>query len=57
MPLYLFKCPNCQSILEKICRFSESDMQECPECKSTLLRQPTAPGTFKFKGVKSTDTM
>lgn len=35
MPVYDFKCKECDQIFERICRWDSTDIQVCPHCMST----------------------
>src|ERR1700755_1280777 len=49
MPLYEYECTACHRRLEKIQKFSDPDLTECPHCGGKLERTITAP-SFKFSG-------
>jgi len=49
VPLYEYKCKQCGHSFEKIQKFSEKPLTECPECKGELVRPMTAPA-LQFKG-------
>lgn len=35
MPLYTFKCEDCEEIFEISCRIADMKSQKCPKCSST----------------------
>lgn len=50
MPIYEYVCRSCGAELEKIQRFSDEPLTDCPECgESTLTKKVSAPG-FRLKG-------
>jgi putative FmdB family regulatory protein len=49
LPLYAYRCTQCDHKFEKIQNFSAQPELECPKCKGLLERPLTAPG-LSFKG-------
>ena len=50
MPIYEYKCDACGAVLEKIQKFSDAPLVECPQCgKDTLVKLVSAP-SFRLKG-------
>lgn len=49
MPLYEYECQNCHRHLEKIQKFSDAPLTECPHCGGLLQKVITAPAV-QFKG-------
>lgn len=50
MPIYEYVCHACGAELEKIQRFSDEPLRDCPECgESALTKKVSAPG-FRLKG-------
>jgi len=49
VPLYEYRCTQCGHSFEKIQKFSEKPLTECPECQGELVRPMTAPA-LQFKG-------
>ncbi len=49
MPLYEYECQACQRRTEKIQKFSDPELTECPYCGGKLERTVTAP-SFQFAG-------
>ncbi|NDB81218.1 MAG: zinc ribbon domain-containing protein [Alphaproteobacteria bacterium] len=35
MPMYSFKCSDCETVFDVLCSISARAEQECPNCKST----------------------
>lgn len=57
MPLYDYKCSNCQKVTEVRHGFGENFAQACPECGGTLGRVfNPAPIVFKGSGFYVTDS-
>ena len=49
MPLYEYECTNCHKRTEKIQKFSDPEITECPHCGGGLERVLSAPAV-SFKG-------
>ncbi len=49
MPLYEYECQQCHRRTEKIQKFSDPELTECPHCGGKLERTITAP-SFQFSG-------
>jgi putative FmdB family regulatory protein len=49
MPLYLYRCEQCNFELEKIQRFSDESLIKCPECNEKMIRV-ICSATLNFKG-------
>jgi putative FmdB family regulatory protein len=49
MPLYEYECDACHRRVEKIQKFSDPELTECPHCGGRLERTVTAP-SFQFAG-------
>jgi putative FmdB family regulatory protein len=49
MPLYEYKCKQCKKHTEKIQKFSDPEITECPHCKGPLERVISA-AAISFKG-------
>ena len=49
MPLYEYECKQCQRRTEKIQKFSDPEITECPHCSGPLERVLSAPA-ISFKG-------
>lgn len=52
MPIYDFKCSECETKFEKLVKMSE-EKAECPECKrqaDKIVVQPGGSGGFSLKG-------
>ena len=52
MPIYDYKCSKCDSIIEKIVKFSHKDKKiECSKCDTELKKIKKISGTtFRLKG-------
>lgn len=51
MPIYAYKCSNCNFEKDYIEKHTDSEKTECPNCKKeTFKRVLTAPGAFQLKG-------
>jgi len=49
MPLYEYECQQCRRYVEKIQKFSDPPLTECPHCGGRLEKTITAPAV-QFKG-------
>jgi putative FmdB family regulatory protein len=49
MPLYEYECTQCQRHTEKIQKFSDPEITQCPHCGGLLERVVSAPA-IAFKG-------
>ena len=49
MPLYEYECKQCHRHTEKIQKFSDAEITECPHCRGPLERVVSAPA-ISFKG-------
>jgi putative FmdB family regulatory protein len=49
VPLYEYRCTQCGYDFERIQKFSEKPLTECPKCQGELVRPMTAPA-LQFKG-------
>jgi putative FmdB family regulatory protein len=49
MPLYEYQCTSCQKRTEKIQKFSDPEITDCPHCGGKLERVLSAPA-ISFKG-------
>ena len=49
MPLYEYECESCHRRTEKIQKFSDAPLTECPHCSGRLEKTITAPAV-SFKG-------
>ncbi len=55
MPIYEYECKNCGRF-EKIQKFSDSPLSECPTCKGEVNKVISAPSViFKGSGFYVTD--
>ncbi len=50
MPLYEYRCTECEATLEAIQAFSAPPLEECPECGRGSLRKLLSAPAFQFKG-------
>jgi putative FmdB family regulatory protein len=49
MPLYEYQCDNCGHRFEKIQKFSDPPVEQCPKCGSSVHKLMSSPA-FQFKG-------
>ena len=49
MPIYEYQCEKCGHRFEKIQKFSDPPLEECPKCGGVLHKLQSAPA-FQFKG-------
>ena len=50
MPIYEYRCADCDHRLEVVQKLSEEPMVSCPECKKDSLRKIISAGGFRLKG-------
>jgi putative FmdB family regulatory protein len=50
MPLYEYECPACGHRFERIQKFSDSPLAECPKCGKKKLDKLVSSPAIKFKG-------
>jgi putative FmdB family regulatory protein len=49
MPLYEYQCQNCGHRFERIQKFSDAPIAECPKCGGAVQKLVSSPA-FQFKG-------
>ncbi len=50
MPLYEYRCTECEATLETIQAFAAPPLLECPECGRSSLKKLLSAPAFQFKG-------
>ena len=50
MPIYEYKCQNCEHYFEVLQRISEEPFSSCPECKKNALKKLVSAPNFRLKG-------
>ncbi len=50
MPIYEYKCKECDHRLEKIQKMSDDPLTDCPECEKPALAKVVSASSFKLKG-------
>ena len=50
MPIYEYKCTECQHRLEKLQKMSDDPLKDCPECQQSALTKLVSASSFKLKG-------
>lgn len=50
MPIYEYLCQKCGHVLEKIQKFSDEPLLECPECGEEALQKLISQGNFCLMG-------
>lgn len=50
MPIYEYCCENCAHKLEKIQRFSDAPLTDCPNCGASKLKKLMSAAAFQLKG-------
>lgn len=50
MPLYEYRCKNCQHHFEIIQKFSDDPVRVCPQCGKEAVEQLISPPAIQFKG-------
>jgi len=49
MPIYEYRCSQCEKIIEEMQKFSDPPLTECPHCKGSLSRLLSRT-SFQLKG-------
>jgi putative FmdB family regulatory protein len=50
MPIYEYRCESCGKELEKIQKFSDQPLNDCPECGKPSLKKLVSASSFRLKG-------
>lgn len=50
MPIYEYKCSECEHTLEKLQKMSDDPMVDCPECGKPGLKKMISAAGFRLKG-------
>jgi putative FmdB family regulatory protein len=50
MPIYEYRCENCRHEMEKIQRFSDAPLTDCPSCGKPNLKKLMSTAAFQLKG-------
>ena len=50
MPIYEYKCSNCEHQFEIIQRFSDNPVESCPECSKKSVKKLVSAPSFRLKG-------
>ncbi len=50
MPIYEYKCTQCEHELEKLQKISEPLLTDCPECGKPALKKKISAAGFRLKG-------
>ncbi len=50
MPIYEYRCESCGKELEKIQKFSDPPLINCPECNKPSLKKLVSASSFRLKG-------
>lgn len=50
MPIYEYKCTECENRLEKLQKMSDDPLKDCPECGQSALTKLVSASSFKLKG-------
>jgi len=50
MPIYEYKCTECDHRLEKLQKMSDDPLKDCPECEKPALTKLVSASSFKLKG-------
>jgi putative FmdB family regulatory protein len=50
MPIYEYQCESCKHELEKIQKFSDAPLLDCPDCGAPSLRRKISAPAFRLKG-------
>lgn len=50
MPIYEYKCSECEHTLEKLQKMSDDPIVDCPECGKPSLEKMISAAGFRLKG-------
>jgi len=50
MPIYEYKCTECDHQLEKLQKMSDDPLKKCPECDKETLQKLVSAAGFRLKG-------
>jgi putative FmdB family regulatory protein len=50
MPIYEYRCEECDHQLEALQRISDEPLNDCPECESPTLKKQISAAGFRLKG-------
>ena len=50
MPIYEYRCESCGKELEKIQKFSDLPLKDCPKCGKSSLKKLVSASSFRLKG-------
>jgi len=50
MPIYEYRCESCGEELEKIQKFSDPPLTDCPACGKPALKKLVSASSFRLKG-------
>jgi putative FmdB family regulatory protein len=50
MPIYEYKCTECEHTLEKLQKMSDDPLVDCPECGEPGLQKMISAAGFRLKG-------
>lgn len=51
MPIYEYRCPKCELVLERIVAMKDADQKQlCPHCETPTEKQISVPSAPLFKG-------
>lgn len=50
MPIYEYECGACHYRLDKLQKFADAPLADCPKCSETALKRLISPGNFQLKG-------
>ena len=50
MPIYVYRCSNCDHVFEHNQKFSDPHLKRCPECGKMTLNKVFTPATVIYKG-------
>ncbi|MFT6734077.1 MAG: putative FmdB family regulatory protein [Polaribacter sp.] len=50
MPIYEYRCTDCDHRVEKLQRMADDPLKDCPECNRPALKRLVSAAAFKLKG-------
>jgi len=50
MPIYEYKCANCDNLIEKMQKMDDKPLKKCPACKKMKLTKQISASGFRIQG-------
>lgn len=50
MPIYIYKCTNCNTVLEKLQKINDEPLKDCNICNMPSMKKQIGATNFQLKG-------